>query len=71
MSTGVVKWYDYNKGYGFISPDEGGKDVFVHERALEMAGLRSLIEGQKVVFEALADKRTGKVVASKISVVAA
>ena len=51
MSVGVVKWYNSQKGYGFIQPDDGGKDVFVHVSALERSGLRGLVEGQKVSFE--------------------
>ena len=60
MNTGTVKWYNETKGYGFIQPDNGGKDVFVHATALERAGLRSLREGQKVSFELQTDQRNGK-----------
>ncbi len=60
MSTGTVKWYNETKGYGFIQPDNGGKDVFVHATALERAGMRGLAEGQKVSYEVEADRRTGK-----------
>lgn len=60
MNTGTVKWYNAQKGYGFIQPDDGGKDVFVHASALERAGLRGLDEGQKVAFEIETDRRTGK-----------
>jgi len=60
MATGTVKWFNATKGYGFIQPDDGGKDVFVHISAVEQAGLRELNEGQKVSFEIVADKRTGK-----------
>ena len=60
MNTGVVKWYNSQKGYGFIQPDNGGKDVFVHVSALERAGLHGLVEGQKVSFEIQTDRRTGK-----------
>jgi CspA family cold shock protein len=60
MATGTVKWYNETKGYGFIQPDNGGKDVFVHATALERAGLRGLVEGQKVSYEVEADRRTGK-----------
>lgn len=56
MSTGVVKWFNPTKGYGFIIPDEGGKDVFVHITALESAGLRTLDEGQKVSYELATNK---------------
>ena len=60
MATGTVKWFNTEKGYGFIQPDDGGKDVFVHISAVEQAGLRTLNEGQKVGFEVIADRRTGK-----------
>jgi len=60
MSTGTVKWFNVQKGFGFIQPDDGGKDVFVHISAVERAGLHSLKEGQKVSFDLVADKRTGK-----------
>jgi len=60
MATGTVKWYNETKGYGFIQPDSGGKDVFVHASALERAGMRNLAEGQKVSFDVESDRRTGK-----------
>lgn len=60
MATGTVKWYNETKGYGFIQPDNGGKDVFVHASALERAGLRGLVEGQKISYEIESDRRTGK-----------
>jgi len=60
MSTGTVKWYNETKGYGFIQPDAGGKDVFVHATALERAGMRGLREGQKIAYELQTDQRTGK-----------
>ena len=59
MATGTVKWFNATKGFGFIAPDEGGKDVFVHISAVERAGLRSLNEGQKVEYE-LVPGRNGK-----------
>ena len=68
MSTGTVKWFNGTKGYGFIQPDEGGPDVFVHISAVERAGLRSLNEGQKVTFELERDKRSGKMSAGNLSV---
>jgi cold shock protein len=68
MSVGVVKWYNSQKGYGFIQPDDGGKDVFVHVSALERSGLRGLNEGQKVSFEVQTDKRTGKTCAANLQV---
>jgi cold shock protein len=60
MSIGTVKWFNMQKGFGFIQPDGGGKDVFVHISAVERAGLSSLNEGQKVSFDLVADRRTGK-----------
>ena len=60
MSQGTVKWFDPTKGYGFIQPDEGGKDVFVHISAVESAGMSDLREGQKVSYEILQDRKTGK-----------
>ena len=60
MNNGTVKWFNAQKGYGFIQPEGGGKDVFVHISAVEQAGLRELNEGQKVSYEIVADKRTGK-----------
>ena len=60
MNTGTVKWFNETKGYGFIQPDDGGKDVFVHISAVEQAGLRNLVEGQKISYEILTDKRSGK-----------
>jgi CspA family cold shock protein len=68
MTTGTVKFYNGNKGYGFIQPDDGGKDVFVHATALERAGIPALREGQKVAFEVQADPRSGKLAVSRISV---
>jgi len=60
MTQGTVKWFNDQKGFGFIQPDDGGKDVFVHVSAVERAGMRSLIEGQKVSYEVVADRRSGK-----------
>jgi cold shock protein len=60
MTQGTVKWFNEQKGFGFIQPDDGGKDVFVHISAVERAGMRSLNEGQKVSYEIVADRRTGK-----------
>ena len=60
MATGTVKWYNETKGYGFIQPDNGGKDVFIHASALERAGMRGLAEGQKISYEVESDRRTGK-----------
>lgn len=60
MSIGTVKWFNDTKGFGFIQPDDGGKDVFVHISAVERAGMNNLIEGQKVSYEMESDRRTGK-----------
>ncbi|HEV2081235.1 MAG TPA: cold-shock protein [Brevundimonas sp.] len=60
MATGKVKWYNSTKGYGFIEPTDGGKDVFVHATAVEAAGLGSLNEGQTVSYEIEQDRRSGK-----------
>ena len=60
MTIGTVKWFNVRKGYGFIAPDEGGKDVFVHISAVERAGMNELREGQKVSFEEQMDERSGK-----------
>lgn len=60
MATGTVKWFNGTKGYGFIQPDDGGKDVFVHISAVERAGLRGLEENQKVSYEIERDRRSGK-----------
>jgi cold shock protein len=60
MAQGTVKWFNGQKGFGFIQPDDGGQDVFVHISAVERAGMHSLNEGQKVSFEVVADRRTGK-----------
>ena len=66
MNTGTVKFYNSQKGFGFIQPDGGGKDVFVHATALERAGLHSLNEGQKVSFDTQEDRRTGKIAVDNI-----
>ena len=60
MTSGTVKFYNDQKGFGFIAPDNGGTDVFVHATALERAGMRILSEGQKVSFTTAIDKRSGK-----------
>ena len=67
MNTGTVKWFNEQKGYGFVQPDNGSKDVFVHISAVEGAGLRTLKEGQKVSFEIVTDKRTGKSSAGNVT----
>ncbi|MBZ8133835.1 cold-shock protein [Afifella sp. IM 167] len=66
MATGTVKFYNAQKGYGFIQPDDGGKDVFVHATALEAAGMRGLVEGQKISFDVESDRRSGKDAASNL-----
>ena len=68
MITGTVKFYNETKGYGFIAPDDGSKDVFVHATALERAGMRGLVEGQKVSFDTEQDRRSGKVAVGNLQV---
>jgi CspA family cold shock protein len=65
-TNGVVKFYNGQKGFGFIQPDDGGKDVFVHATALERAGIGDLREGQKVSFDTQTDSRSGKVAVGKL-----
>ncbi len=60
MSSGTVKWFNSQKGFGFIQPEDGSKDVFVHISAVERAGLRTLNEGQKVSYDIVSDRKTGK-----------
>jgi len=60
MAIGTVKWFNATKGFGFIQHDDGGKDVFVHISAVERAGMRVLNEGQKISYDVVADKRSGK-----------
>ena len=60
MTTGTVKWFNATKGFGFIQPDEGGKDVFVHVSAVERSDLGHLAEGQKISFEVERDRKTGR-----------
>lgn len=66
MRTGTVKFYNSQRGYGFIQPDDGGKDVFVHATAVERAGLRGLVEGQKIGFDVETDRRSGKDAAANL-----
>lgn len=66
MATGTVKWFNPAKGFGFIQPDDGGADVFVHISAVERAGLGSLSEGQKIAFELERDQRSGKMSAGQL-----
>ena len=68
MTTGTVKFYNGQKGFGFIQPDDGGKDVFVHATALERAGIASLQEGQKVSFDTQTDARSGKIAVGRLQV---
>jgi cold shock protein len=70
MQTGIVKWFNAQKGFGFIQPDSGGNDVFVHVSAIERAGLRGLAEGQKISYEIVADSRSGKSSADRLEVAA-
>lgn len=60
MTTGTVKWFNSTKGFGFIQPDEGSTDVFVHISAVERSGMRELVEGQKVSYDIVRDKKSGK-----------
>ena len=69
MATGTVKFFNTQKGYGFIGQDDGGPDVFVHISAVESAGMRDLREGQRVSFEVQADRRSGKSAAANLQAV--
>ena len=66
MATGTVKWFNGTKGFGFIQPDDGGADVFVHNSAVERAGLRGLDEGQKITYDLEQDRRSGKMAAGNL-----
>jgi cold shock protein len=68
MSTGTVKWFNETKGYGFIQPDQGGKDVFVHISAVERSGMKGLPEGMKVTYDLEADRKSGKESATNLKV---
>ena len=68
MAMGTVKWFNPTKGYGFIQPDDGGQDVFVHISAVERAGISTLAEGAKVNFDLVADRRSGKLSAGNLRV---
>lgn len=68
MQKGIVKWFNSQKGFGFIQPQSGGPDVFVHISAVERAGLSGLNEGQKVSYEIVADRRTGKSSADRLEI---
>ena len=69
MTTGTVKFYNSQKGFGFIQPEDGAQDVFVHATALERSGVSGLEEGQKVSFETEIDSRSGKTAVSKLELV--
>ncbi len=69
MYTGTVKWFNAQKGFGFIQPDEGGADAFVHISAVERAGLGHLVEGQKIQFDLVSDRRSGKLSADNLKAV--
>jgi CspA family cold shock protein len=66
MTTGTVKWFNSTKGFGFIQPDNGGADVFVHISAVERAGMREIVEGQKISFELERDNKSGKMSAGQL-----
>ena len=66
MNEGTVKWFNATKGFGFIQPDNGGPDVFVHISAVERSGLAGLTDGQKVTFDVVKDRRTGKSAADNL-----
>ena len=66
MNTGTVKFFNATKGFGFIQPDNGGTDVFVHISAVERAGMRTIVEGQKLSFDVVKDNRTGKSAAENL-----
>jgi CspA family cold shock protein len=69
MTTGTVKWFNAQKGFGFIQPDSGGADAFVHISAVERAGMSTLNEGQKIQFDLVADRRSGKMSADNLKAV--
>ena len=69
MDTGTVKWFNSTKGFGFIQPDNGSQDVFVHVSAVERAGMHGLTEGQKIGYEIVQDKRSGKSSADNLQAV--
>jgi cold shock protein len=70
MTTGTVKWFDPRKGFGFIALDSGGSDAFVHISAVERSGLQGLHEGQKVGFELVSDRKSGKLSADNLKALA-
>ncbi len=66
MATGTVKWFNATKGFGFIQPDDGSADVFVHISAVERAGMRDLTDGQKITYELVKDRKSGKMSADNL-----
>ncbi|AVC45411.1 MULTISPECIES: cold-shock protein [Rhizobium] len=66
MATGTVKWFNATKGFGFIQPDDGSADVFVHISAVERAGMRGLNDGQKITYELAKDRKSGKMSADNL-----
>ena len=66
MTTGTVKWFNSTKGFGFIQPDDGGQDAFVHISAVERAGMREIVEGQKIGYEMERDNKSGKMSAGQL-----
>jgi CspA family cold shock protein len=66
MITGTVKWFNSTKGFGFIQPDNGGQDAFVHISAVERAGMREIVEGQKISYELERDSKSGKMSATQL-----
>lgn len=70
MATGTVKWFNADKGFGFIAPDDGGGDAFVHISAVERSGLSGLQDGQKVSYELVADRKSGKMSAENLATIA-
>ena len=66
MAVGTVKWFNATKGFGFIQPDDGGADVFVHISAVERAGMRDIVEGQKLGYEMVRDNKSGKMSADQL-----
>ncbi len=69
MATGTVKWFNSTKGFGFIQPDNGGADAFVHISAVERAGMQDLREGQKLTYELIADRKSGKMSADNLKAI--
>jgi CspA family cold shock protein len=69
MTTGTVKWFNSQKGFGFIAPDGGGNDAFVHISAVERAGMGDLREGQKLEYELVADRKSGKMSADRLKAI--